>query len=387
MLSEHDSLKKQIEQLKQTNKILNQKYKKANKKAIQYDRAQTRINACVSRILFCISFLQYLGQTGCVYGSLIRKWMECTLQFNAFSSNHTLGDVTNSDINILFNCSHAVNKVNTTSQFYKLLHHINISRICSEQPHSGIQPPSFANYKLIGIQYINFISTEKEPIPRAKCYFKKGNEILAVDMLAWRTPDIVDFTVNNYILTIHGLQSVFDQSFFQYIEHIHFNQTDYIHALDMLQQNAFPAHTNLSRKDKLLYLTKCYDLISHCYLKLYPSQYKLIHFRCVYIEEKEECSITGCKPPYPVVYLECEHSISLMAYKGILFQSSDADTQSIRCPLCRKDLKIKFSQDMQEKKLSYVPLREEFIHNQYHLFLSGQHQRYPFINKDAAENL
>lgn len=375
----------QIDSLREINKSLTYKYTQAHKKTIQYDRVRTRINLCVDRILFCVSFLQYLGQTSCVYGSLIRKWMECTLQFNKMESKNKIGDVSHSDINILLNANQSVNKIHTTAQFYQLLHHINTTRICSEQIHSGIQPPQFYKYKLIGIQHVAFVSDEGETVPKVRCYFKYGSDFLKVEMLAWRTKEIVDFTVNNYILTINGLHSVFDQSFFQYIEHIHFHQTRYIQPIDLIQKNAFPLHATLSRKDKLHYLTSLYRLISHCYLKMYGSDYKLIQYLCVYIEQKEECSITGCKPPYPVLSLECGHSLSLMAYKGILFMTSDADTQSIRCPLCRTDLKIKFKPQVIERNLTYTPISAAFMNNSPIVFEGNM--MYPFITKESSENL
>ena len=391
---EDTKLKQQIEQLTnkiqsltQTNKILKQKYIESHQKSIRYDRVKTRINTCVNSILFCVSFLQYLGQTSCVYGSLVRKWMECTLHFNTMDSKNTIGDVSNSNINILLHYSDNVNKVFATSQFYQLLHHINTSRIYSEQTHSGIQPPTFYKYRLVGIEHITFVAEDGETIPKANCYFKYGNEFLTVELVAWKTKDIVDFTVNNYILTTNGLQAIFGQSFFQYVEHIHFNQANYIQRLDVIQKNAFPSGTALTRKDKLTHLTKCYHLISHCYLKLYASNYNLIQFMCIKIEQNEDCSITGCKPPYPVVSLECGHSISLMAYKGILFVSSDTDTQAIRCPICRHDLKIKFKPQVIERSLQYIPLSQQFISSTHTLFLHNTLPYYSFINKDASENL
>lgn len=373
----------QIQSLKQTNKILKQKYTESQKKTIKYDRVKTRINTCVDRLLFCISFLQYLGAMSCVYGSLVRKWIECTLHFNKIDSTNTIGDVSTSNINILLHYSHIVNKMSVSSQFYNLLHEMNTLRIYAEQKYRGIQTPTIYKYKFIGIQYTPFKTDEGETIPKANLYFSYGTDFLTVELLAWKPDNYVDFTINNFMLTQNGLQSILHHgSFFKYIEHIHFQQTDYIQRIDLLQYQAFPAGVSLLRKDKLTYLTKVYELISHCYLKIYASDYKLIKFLCIQIEQKDECVITGCKPPYPTVLLVCGHSISLMAYKGILFSTPDTDTQSIRCPMCRNDLKIQFKQQILERSLQYYPFQSQLINK-----LSQSSASYPFINKDASENL
>ena len=51
------------------------------------------------------------------------------------------------------------------------------------------------------------------------------------------------------MLTQNGLQSILHhhqhQSFFKYMEHIHFQQTDYIQRIDLLQYQAFPAEVSL----------------------------------------------------------------------------------------------------------------------------------------------
>ena len=73
--------------------------------------------------------------------------------------------------------------------------------------------------------------------------------------------------------------------------------------------------------------------------------------KIIYIENKEECPLTSCSPPYPTVILECNHSVSLMGYNGIIEKSICDDTESIRCPFCRADLKLKLVDKKQNNNL------------------------------------
>jgi hypothetical protein len=58
-------------------------------------------------------------------------------------------------------------------------------------------------------------------------------------------------------------------------------------------------------------------------------------------EKFEDCPITAIEPPYINLMLECNHKLSIEAYKGIIFSKYD-NSESIRCPYCRNDLKLKF---------------------------------------------
>jgi hypothetical protein len=59
------------------------------------------------------------------------------------------------------------------------------------------------------------------------------------------------------------------------------------------------------------------------------------------IEKEERCYITDTETPYIYVVLECGHKLSLCAYVGIVCARND-NSEAIRCPLCRKNLKILF---------------------------------------------
>jgi hypothetical protein len=55
-------------------------------------------------------------------------------------------------------------------------------------------------------------------------------------------------------------------------------------------------------------------------------------------EEKTPCEITAQDPPYIYIHLACDHKFSLMAIYGIVYEGKSEDTESIVCPLCRRNL-------------------------------------------------
>jgi len=61
------------------------------------------------------------------------------------------------------------------------------------------------------------------------------------------------------------------------------------------------------------------------------------------IEEKEECHITHCSPPYLVYKLECGHDFSSVALMSSM-QKNVSDNFNFVCHKCRKDFKLKFSE-------------------------------------------
>jgi len=376
-------LKQQIDTLQSTLTYYKQLCTNITKKVVKYDRITSRFTMIKHRFLFIISFLQYCGESSCVYGSTLRKYFEGLFHFHSFEPDDTTADVTNSDINVLLYHTNInttiVDKVKLSSHFYTLLHSLNTSKIYSEHTHKHTS--FFYYYKLIGIHFLNHTEKNGTIIPKAICYFKYKSDSLTVSILAWKPTDIVDFNVNQFIITHYGITSFYNDSFLQYLEHIYFKECQYMTPLNILQQHAFPPDACISRKDKLTHLIPLYSLMSHSYFKMISSGYTLLNYNCIQIEHEIDCFITGCKPPYPKVVLVCGHSISMMAYKGILLSTSDTDTQSIRCPVCRNDLKLYFETNVKRhKRLTYTP-----IHIQDITKLSQPN--YTFISKDALEQL
>jgi hypothetical protein len=373
-----NALKAVKEQLEEINKAYHYK-------STCYDRIINRQSLFKDRFMFCVSFLQTTGSYSCVYGSMVRKCFEMVLQLQNFESNNSIGDVLQSDINILFNYQNNPDKIKIASEFYDLLHVLDLTLLTSEKNNTNIDVPTFSSYKLKNINKLNFITSTKECIPRAKLYFIKGNDSICVDILCWRFKEIVDFSVNNFMLTNNGLQPFLEYSFLNYLENIYFQEAKYLFRPDLLQNLAFPTQTCLTRNEKSFHLVKMYNLISNRLLKLLPSDYKIIKHNPIHIEHIEECEITGCKAPYPYIYLECGHKLSIMAYKGILFQTNDTDTQSLRCPLCRHDLKIKFDNSLHGHTTKYTI--QDINKLQKELNLQQTINDSKFISKEAIEHL
>lgn len=56
------------------------------------------------------------------------------------------------------------------------------------------------------------------------------------------------------------------------------------------------------------------------------------------IERSAQCSITAIDPPFIDMFLECGHTLSIEAFKGIVNKGESDDTQSILCPFCKSNL-------------------------------------------------
>ncbi len=59
-------------------------------------------------------------------------------------------------------------------------------------------------------------------------------------------------------------------------------------------------------------------------------------------ENEKICEITKANPPYIVINLECSHSLSIMAFSGLVNIKSSTDTEFVSCPYCRNKLMPKF---------------------------------------------
>jgi hypothetical protein len=55
-------------------------------------------------------------------------------------------------------------------------------------------------------------------------------------------------------------------------------------------------------------------------------------------EDTEPCVISAINPPYMKIHLACGHAFSLMAIYGIVYEGKSEDTESILCPICRRNL-------------------------------------------------
>jgi hypothetical protein len=365
-------------QLEETNKTIQQK-------SMNYNRFLNRQTLLRERYMFCISFLQTCGNYSCLYGSMVRKLFEIVFRSQNLEQNNAIADPLNSDINILFNYQNSPDKITVSNAYYNLLYTLDSTRIASEKKNSGIETPTFAGYKLTGINNMNFITLTGESVPRAKLIFNKANDTIQVDFMGWKFKEMVDFSINNFFITNISIQGFHNYNFLHYLENINYGETRYLFRPDILQQLAFPEHTIIPRSEKIIHLNKLYKLIFNRLIRVLNSDYKIIQHNPITIETKEECDITGIKPKYPMVTLQCGHKLSIMAYKGILYQTNDVDTQALRCPYCRKDLKITFDDSIHGHSTKYQMLNINNILKEFNINQSLNDSKY--ICKEAIEYL
>ena len=85
----------------------------------------------------------------------------------------------------------------------------------------------------------------------------------------------------------------------------------------------------------LLVMTECLSYLNDGYRMIDVGDNMMIKFS---IEKTEPCFITMVSGPYIKIHLACKHTLSLMAIYGIVFNGKNDHTESILCPVCRKNL-------------------------------------------------
>jgi hypothetical protein len=89
----------------------------------------------------------------------------------------------------------------------------------------------------------------------------------------------------------------------------------------------------------------------------------------IIIEKTESCPITNAKAPYTSINMDCGHSLSVMAFSGLVNIRSSDYTEQILCPTCRAQLLPK----MVNKKPNSIEIPEPSIVS--HIFQTGQSRR------------
>lgn len=146
-----------------------------------------------------------------------------------------------------------------------------------------------------------------------------------------------EFDINSLSITHRGISS--DENFYDSIMNIMNHSAECtIDFKTMLE----PLQLSCVRKTKVKILN---DIIFFSYMrtKILSVGYSVIYNEkhgnlALTLEKKNECIITGLKPPYIQLELDCGHQCSLMALTGIVNIRASVDTESISCPLCRKKL-------------------------------------------------
>ena len=387
------SLQQQIDKLViQKNKLENEILK--NKaieteykiKAILYDNICERNSIFKNKILFAFSFLDCIGKDSCIYGSFVRKIFDYSLRFNKLKNINT-GSFENSDINIIFMNSNTDDKIKVTSDFYKFIHHLECIQILNIKKTNNTVPINISLSSNIATN--ENVNNEKNPIKiniESYCFYKysyrskkeistydnngklvprfllefhkiidSGNneiiskyDVIRVNLIAWRPIGCPEFSINSFFLNHSGIftNNKFSSfTFTEYLTNISNSEAVFIKNLKEIQDLAFPEDNCLPREVKKKFLNQLYKNIAQPYLKVLDNDFEIKGIiPSIQFEKEEDCPLTGFSFPYPTVKLECNHKISLMAYKGIVNNDLDS-TEAIRCPYCRQDLKINFKYD------------------------------------------
>lgn len=353
---ENALLKYRIEQL-QNELISSSEYKRMTdrqldlfrNKATRFDEIIRISDNLKNRLNFCIVFMKWLqtfSDSVYIEGVFLRKLFEFVFHLKELGCS-SLGDSSSSPIEIVlckkvedkFEC---LNRFNEIVNYFQMLAAINLN---SKQPIKA----EFCDYCFYSVEAFNDLT------PAVKLQFLNGFDSINVKLYAWKEHEFKDFNVNGLTMNDTGIFAGKDQSMVNILEDISLKLTRFVERPDILQSKAFPTDKVLSKEQKQKYLIPMYDLISGKWLKIIESQYNLYgKIPLLFIERDEECIITNCKPPYPIVVLTCGHKISLMAYKGILF-SENSSSEAVKCPLCRKDLIIDFDTVQHDELKLFCP--------------------------------
>jgi hypothetical protein len=401
-----NELQKQIDNLIiQKNNLENEIFKSKlietehKAKAKLYDFINERNIFFKNKINFVLSFLSFLGKDSCVYGSFVRKLFDYSLRFNKLRNINT-GNFENSDINIIFMNSTYTDKVKVISDFYNTIHYLECLQLINlkKNNNSNIireQLPLFFNgYNLRSKKEIPTYDNNNKLIPRFLLEFHKHIEnnkydVIRINIICWRPYSHPEFSVNNFCMNSSGIftkNSLKDTSFIDYLSNISNSETTFNSNLKDLQDLAFPIDYIVPHHIKLTFLNKIYKNLSYSLVKMIENDFDIKGLKPnIQIENKDDCIFTGCVVPYPTIELECNHKISIMAYKGFINNQIDEFTESIRCPYCRKDLKLKF---IYEPPTSLAELKNKNIN--FSLTPNPNFRQIiktDFISKDSYDNL
>lgn len=359
-----------------------------------------------------------------ISGTCLRKMFELLLNPQQIHTNDWYGNLSASDDMVCFlsdslfhhnDLNHHkdddTDKVYCTIRFMNFLNYFH--RLFQQQNHIDTKYFFFAGYKLENIMEAVHSSSQSYIPPYFILYFTKlklSTNEMVVDkknlyadsfklvVYAWSFKNYMDFSVNAIKFDHNGFSSLCNTNtnvinecqFVDVLDHIQHSHVKYVRKPETHQNDAFPTNSSLNRKLKTFHLNQLYELISERLINVMESGYNLIGRQPIMkVEVNDDCAITGCKAPYPCVQLQCNHFISIMAYKGLI-SLSGANNERLSCPLCRNVLFIKF-QYVKESCTSQ-PIYEDInqLSRNFNNVIYNQQQdqlKHKFISKDALENL
>lgn len=379
------TLRHQLQSLELTNKQLLKNFHQAKQKASQYDKIlqyQTKLAKAMQCTISLLRLLQTFSPTVCIVGSFLRKCFESMFHISSCRENDWIANIESTPIQILFSTlpfNSEESEKNAVS--YAFLECINTL-------YSLKGTDTMSSCSIIDLFCDKLEATDFHHKKVKTCTLHLGTTgyKFVFHIYAWTPIHCIDFSVNSTKLSFDGFQSyVSGHDMFQTLENILHRQGTFLRRPDQLQFAAYPCNTTLPYDAKSTYLTQIADLLSNPCIQLLESGYTLVgKTPIVTIEEKEDCLITGCKAPYPTVKLQCEHTLSLMAYKGLVKVRSHESTEAIKCPICRKQCLL---------QIEYLPptqcifLKTNTDHQWEKYQRDGSPYRHKTISKDAYQTL
>lgn len=300
---------------------------------------------------------------GGLNGSFIRQFFEFPFSIAEQFKEDGFGNPIGHDIDIILSTDNTLpmhvkkifNEV-LIKTMKKYQEYVNYSIINPEL----IPPITIANKKLVQVSDVTIRSTDirdndpvgkkvLQDIPHYVLKFMDNTDktILEVDIMAYKPLsqdgwNNCDFNVNSCLLNQFGICT--KDKFNGFLEIINsIKNKEAICVIDFNTLNYNATQIGIFREQKVPYhmqmawmLNNRFKILNVGY-KSIASESKLIDYS---ISNTEDCIITGCKPPYYNINLNCGHQISLMCYIGIIEDSRFDSSEAIRCPLCRENLAV-----------------------------------------------
>ena len=173
--------------------------------------------------------------------------------------------------------------------------------------------------------------------------FQKETDLVVIRLMLYSF-DFGESSNEMMTLSSSGILSLHPKlSFLSCLEQLYFKQHYFLNNPSDIQDAAFPTLRSLPYEAKRKHLLEMYQMISVKMLHQCQDGYRLAGtLPCWRMEYNNDCPVTAVPPPYHVFELKCGHSISMIAYRGIITTPNDF-SESLRCPYCRENLEINFT--------------------------------------------
>jgi len=311
-----------------------------------------------------------------IYGSFTRNIIE---KLFIHTANIGYGDPLNHDIDILI----YRNKYDYDADIQSFNDFISLMRIVSINQSFNFD---FYGFKVVDVientvkhddvtDVNGFVKKFMINIPHHTIILSKDDFKIKLDLIAYKSNDYDfdqwqnEFNINSLSMDSSGIiiksNDLKSYDFFEIINSI-MNKTavcnmpfdTLLHGFNYKTRNQKTTIIN----QIIWFMINRFKILTLGYTDIY-SDLKFFDYK---IERDEQCVISGNEPPYISIRMECGHYISLMGLAGLINIRSSEWTESIKCPLCRKDINIVLIEKKPENILIPVqPTRDLVLIDKY----------------------